>query len=88
MIADELSRMGVEALYLALWVSAPVLLAGAGIGLVVAVLSAMTQVREPALSFVPKLAAIALTLTLAAGWMVSELLSFTQGLWASFPSLQ
>lgn len=75
----------------ALWLTAvtvailvvPSLLAG----LVVAVFQAATQINEQTLSFVPKLAVLALTLFIAAPWMLTVLLDFTRGLLTAIPEL-
>ena len=55
-----------EALWLALQLAWPPLLAMLGIGLLVSVLQAMTQIQEQTLAFLPKLAAMAVGLTLLA----------------------
>lgn len=84
---DELSRLVTESLYLALWVSAPALLAALAIGTLTAVLSAATQVQEQSLTFVPKLVGVALVLAVAGGWMAAQLVGFTDQLWTSIPAL-
>lgn len=83
----ELSRLTAEAIYLVLLVSAPALLVALGVGLIVALLQAVTQVQEQTLSFVPKLAAVALTLVVAGGWMGAHLVRFTAALWEAIPRL-
>lgn len=87
MSPDELTRLIVESLYLVLWVSAPVLGVALVIGLVVAVLSAATQIQEPSLAFVPKLVGVALVLAVAGSWMASQLVSFTDQLFRAIPAL-
>lgn len=87
MSPDELTRLIVESLYLVLWVSAPVLGAALVIGLVVAVLSAATQIQEPSLAFVPKLVGVALVLAVTGSWMASQLVSFTDQLFRAIPAL-
>ena len=58
-------------------VSAPVILTGLIVGLVVAVLQAATQVNDSALAFVPKAVASGIALVVAGPWMLSELGEFT-----------
>ena len=58
-------------------VSAPVILTGLVVGLVVAVLQAATQVNDSALGFVPKAVASGIALVVAGPWMLSELVEFT-----------
>lgn len=87
MSIDELTRLVAESLYLVLWVSAPALAVALGIGTVVAVLSAATQIQEQSLTFVPKLVGVALVLVFAGSWMAAELVGFTDQLWTSIPAL-
>jgi len=62
-----------EALLLALVLSLPVLAAALLVGLVVSFLQAVTQIQDTALSFVPKLLAVAVALAVSAGWIGGEL---------------
>ncbi len=87
MATGELSRLLVEALYLILLVSLPVLAVSLLVGLLVSLFQAMTQVQEQTLTFVPKLVAVALTLVLAGGWMGGEVVRFTQSVWLQIPGI-
>lgn len=58
-----------EMLGLVIEMAGPLLLVSIAIGLVIAILQAATQIHEQTLTFVPKLAAIAFILLLAAPWM-------------------
>jgi flagellar biosynthesis protein FliQ len=84
---SELLRLASDALSLALWVSAPVLAVSVIVGLVVGTLSATTQIQDPALSHVPKLAAVSLVLLASAGWMSAEIVGFTRDLFTALPTL-
>lgn len=66
------------ALLTILKVSLPVLAVSLVIGLVISVLQATTQIQEQTLSFVPKLAAVFLSLIVFGSFMLSTLVSFTQ----------
>lgn len=85
--SDELARLASEALSLALWVSAPALGASLVVGLLVAIASATTQVQDQALAHVPKMAAVALVLLAAGGWMSEEIAHFTRELFTALPTL-
>lgn len=85
--SSELARLASEALSLALWVSGPVLAASLVVGLIVAVGSATTQVQDQALAHVPKMAAVALVLLAAGGWMSTEIADFTRELFTALPTL-
>jgi type III secretion HrpO family protein len=58
------------------------------IGILVSLLQALTQVQEQTLGFAVKLIAISLTLLACASWMGSELLLYTQDIFAHFPLLR
>jgi flagellar biosynthetic protein FliQ len=59
-------------------VAAPILLAALAIGLVVGLIQAATSVNEQTLTFVPKLAAVALVLVLFGASMMALVSEFMQ----------
>lgn len=59
-------------------VAAPVLLASLAVGLVIGIVQAATSVNEQTLTFVPKLAVIALVLVLLGSSMMTLVADFTQ----------
>jgi len=69
-----------EVLNRAIWVAteigAPVLLLGGGVGLLMALVQAATQLSEPALTFIPKLGAIMLALVVMGPWAVNKMTGF------------
>lgn len=67
-----------SAIYVAMKVSAPILLISMLVGLVISILQAATQIHEQTVSFVPKLAAIAVVLIVAGPWMAETLTDFTK----------
>ena len=71
-------ELGRKALWLVLVVSAPVVLTALGVGFLVSVLQAASQLQEFTLSFVPKILAVLLVLALAAPWMGEQLVRFAQ----------
>ncbi|MCG8556366.1 MAG: flagellar biosynthesis protein FliQ [Proteobacteria bacterium] len=81
----DLSRVAVDGLYLALMISAPVLVASFLVGLVVAVLQAATQIQDTTLTFVPKLLVVAAVVALVGDWMGGELARFAVELWHWIP---
>jgi len=77
MTTDWVLGIGREAIYMALMVSAPMLLLGLFVGLTVSILQAVTQVHEMTLTFIPKILAVALALLIFLPWMISKLVDFT-----------
>jgi flagellar biosynthetic protein FliQ len=71
-------ELGRKALWLVLVVSAPLVLTALGVGFLVSVLQAASQLQEFTLSFVPKILAVLLVLAMVAPWMGEQLVRFTQ----------
>jgi flagellar biosynthetic protein FliQ len=70
---DSVMTMGRHAMEITLLISAPLLLVALGIGLIVSIFQAATQINETTLSFIPKLVGIFVTLIVAGPWMLSVL---------------
>ena len=73
----DVLRILQESITLLIEVSAPVLLVGLAVGLLVSVFQAMTQINEQTLTFVPKILAILAALVLFGNWMLTRLVQFT-----------
>lgn len=65
-----------EALVVVLLVSAPPLAAALLVGVTVGVLQAATQVQEPTVAVVPRLAAVVAALAAAAPWIAARVVRF------------
>jgi len=62
MTGPETIDLAREAIYVLIAVSAPMMLVGLAVGLVVSLFQALTQIQEMTLAFVPKIVAIFVTL--------------------------
>jgi flagellar biosynthesis protein FliQ len=80
-------QIGIDSLWLAVKVGAPVLLVGLVIGVAVGLLQAVTQVQEVTLTFVPKFIATVVVFAVAGSWMLSEMVTFTHALFERVPQL-
>jgi flagellar biosynthetic protein FliQ len=87
MAEDAIVRLTREALLLVLVVSGPPVLVSLLTGLVVSLFQATTQIQEQTLTFVPKLLAVFATLAIAGPWIGSQLVRFTEALFAAFPEV-
>jgi flagellar biosynthesis protein FliQ len=87
MTPDTVMTIGTRALEITLLLSAPMLVVALVTGLLIGVFQAATQINEMTLSFIPKLIAMAATLTLAGPWMLKLIMSYTRELFESIPSL-
>ena len=79
--------LGQQALWMTVLISAPLLAVALFVGLFIGVLQAATSINEATLSFIPKLAALALTLAVVGGLVVLSLLvAFVPDLSTKFSS--
>ncbi|RGE43209.1 flagellar biosynthetic protein FliQ [Comamonas testosteroni] len=85
MTSQFVLTFGGEALTLLLMISMPVLGVVMGVGLLVSVFQAVTQVHEATLAFVPKLLAAVLVFAVAGPWMLSTLVDFIRRTIESIP---
>jgi flagellar biosynthetic protein FliQ len=79
--------IGREALWMTILLSAPLLAVALGAGLLIGVIQAATSINEMTLSFIPKLAALALVLVVAGGWQISLLVEYTRKIFERIPQL-
>ncbi len=63
-----------EAIWVLLQVASPIMLVALGVGLVVALVQALTQIQEMTLAFVPKILAIFLALIIFFPFMISTMI--------------
>jgi flagellar biosynthesis protein FliQ len=87
MTPETVMTIGGRALEITLMLAAPLLLVALITGLIVSAFQAATQINEMTLSFIPKLIAISVSLTIAGPWMLKLLVSYTRELFESIPSL-
>ncbi len=67
-----------EAIWVLLTVASPVMLVALGVGLVVALIQALTQVQEMTLAFVPKILAIFLSLIIFFPFMITSMIELME----------
>jgi flagellar biosynthetic protein FliQ len=65
-----------QTLTLALTISAPMLLIGLAVGIVVSLLQAVTQIQEQTLTFVPKITAMIAAAVVLMPWIGQRLLDY------------
>ena len=77
---------GINAIYTALLLSAPMLGFGLITGLVVSVFQAVTSIQELTLTFIPKILAVFLAMLLFFPWLLQIIIDFTRNILTNFPS--
>lgn len=78
MTGDLVLHLGRRALETALLIASPVLAVALCLGILTALLQAVTSVRDMTLGMVVKLAGVAITALLTAGWALENAVSFTR----------
>ncbi|WP_129646184.1 type III secretion system export apparatus subunit SctS [Peristeroidobacter agariperforans] len=77
-----------QALLLVLWLTLPPVLVASIVGLVIAVLQAVTQVQDQTISFGIKLLATMAAIALTSVWLGAELMNFTEQLFLAIADIK
>ena len=85
MSVDEILNLGQMATLIMVMVSAPPLIAAAGVGLLVGLFQTLTQIQDASLAFVFKIFAVTLVLISVSGWLGAQLWDFTHKVLTDFP---
>lgn len=84
---DIVINQGQDALKTLAILSAPLLLSTLVIGLIISIFQALTQINENTLTFVPKMAVIAIILVLAGPWMLDTMSAYTINLFENIATV-
>ncbi|MGH9107053.1 MAG: flagellar biosynthesis protein FliQ [Acidimicrobiales bacterium] len=67
--------------------AAPMLVTALAVGLAISLIQSVTSIQEVTLTFVPKMAGVALAIVLSGHWMLDTLVGFTNQLFEMIPQL-
>jgi flagellar biosynthetic protein FliQ len=87
MTPETVTTIGQQALWVTMLIAAPLLLSALGVGLLVGMFQAATQINEMTLSFIPKLLVLVLALVVAGPWMLGVIVNYTNQLFQQIPAL-
>lgn len=87
MDAITVMEIGRESLWTVLIISGPIMFAGLGIGLIIALFQALTTIQEMTLTFVPKIIIIFIAIVAFLPFMMSTMIEFTQTLFGRISQL-
>jgi flagellar biosynthesis protein FliQ len=87
MTPESVMTIGRHAMEVTLMVAAPMLLVALGIGLIVSIFQAATQINESTLSFIPKLIGIFVALVIAGPWMLTVMLDYMRQMFTNIPGM-
>lgn len=69
-----------EALFVLVIIAAPIMIAALAVGVIISLLQALTQIQESTLTFVPKVLAMVVVISLTLPFMLDKLTDFTNKL--------
>lgn len=72
-----------EAIRTTIYLAGPLLGAAMAIGLIVSILQAVTQINESTLTFIPKMVAVLIVLTVMAPWMLEVLRNYANDIFGN-----
>lgn len=87
MTPESVITIGKQALEVFILVSAPMLITALVTGLIVSVFQAATQINEMTLSFIPKLLVTFIIMIVFGGWMIGQLVDYTQNIFSNIPNM-
>ena len=87
MTPESVVLIGQEAIKITALMAAPLLGSALVVGLLIGMFQAATQIQEMTLSFIPKLAVMALALVMLGPWMIHLVVNFTERLFLNIPAL-
>jgi flagellar biosynthetic protein FliQ len=76
----DIITIGRDAIWVTLKLSAPMLILGLVVGLVISIIQTTTSIQEQTLTFVPKLVVILLSLIVFASWLIQTMVDYTLNL--------
>jgi flagellar biosynthetic protein FliQ len=76
MTIDDVLFLGRDAMLVTLLVSAPMLLSGLIVGLLISIFQSVTQIQEITLTFVPKIIVVFISFVIFLPWMSDTMLGF------------
>ncbi len=82
MLPADLFDVAREGLVLALFLSLPILAAAFAAGLLTALLQSLTRISEPALTHVPRIAAVVVAVLISASWISERVAGFAERVWS------
>lgn len=77
-MTDEMViALGSEAIKTTIYLAGPMLAAAMAVGILVSIMQAITQINESTLTFIPKMVAVLVVLTVMAPWMLQVIQHYT-----------
>lgn len=85
MDANDAIQLTQQAMFTALLLGSPILLAGVLVGLMIGLAQALTQIQDQTVAFVPKIVAMVGILILCLPWLVQKMMEYSETLITNIP---
>ncbi|WP_096189113.1 flagellar biosynthesis protein FliQ [Evansella halocellulosilytica] len=83
MSAEMVISLAERGVFTVILVAGPLLITALGLGLIVSIFQATTQIQEQTLAFIPKIVGVLLALVIFGPWMLSQVLAFAQQIYSN-----
>jgi flagellar biosynthetic protein FliQ len=87
MTPEYVVSIGQKAIETTLMCAAPMLIAALGIGLVISIFQAATQINEQTMTFIPKIVGVFVTLLIFAPWILQKATNFLISIFNQLPTI-
>ncbi|MBF0145991.1 MAG: flagellar biosynthesis protein FliQ [Magnetococcales bacterium] len=87
MPTETVLELVIDALKTALIISTPMLLTALVVGIIISLFQSVTQIQEMTLTFIPKILATFLALSLTLPWMLETMMDYFKRLFDSIPGI-
>lgn len=87
MTPETVMDLAHQGMMMSLVLAVPPLAVALGLGLLVSLFQAATQINEMTLSFIPKILGVLLILSLSGPYMIQELVEYTEKLFLNIPMM-
>ncbi|MHB1486722.1 MAG: flagellar biosynthesis protein FliQ [Acidimicrobiales bacterium] len=87
MTQGDALHLATQAMLVTVKLAAPILVASLAVGVIISIFQSVTQIQEFTLTFVPKLAAVALVILISGHWMLGEIVAYSNSLFDQVPRL-
>lgn len=87
MTPEYVVSIGQKAIETTLMCAAPMLIAALGIGLVISIFQAATQINEQTMTFIPKIVGVFVTLLIFGPWILQKATGFIISIFNQLPTI-
>jgi len=87
MTPEYVVSIGQKAIEITLMCAAPMLIAALGIGLVISIFQAATQINEQTMTFIPKIVGVFVALLIFAPWILQKMTGFLISIFNQLPTI-